>query len=105
MIKDVLCSGKIKDISSVGMAFVFNEEQILVKNSMLKDVQLKLKGKIGRVSGPVVGSRVSSDGTIFVMIFDKTMTAETKDRIHSFIYETLQDEMTKLISAGVQTVT
>ena len=38
-----LCGGRIKDISSVGMAFIFDESQDLNKNTMLNDVQLKLR--------------------------------------------------------------
>lgn len=95
---EILCAGRIKDISSVGMAFVFDEEQDLPKHTMLKDIQLKLRGKIARVSGPVIGSRVTAEGTIHVMLFNKNTDPATKARIHDFMYNTLQDDINKVMS-------
>ena len=91
--------GKIMDISSVGMAFVFKEPVELSARSLLTDIQLKLRGKIARVSGPVIGSRKDGSETIYVLLFDKTTTADTKERIHSFIYTTLQEEINDIMAA------
>ena len=93
MINGGMFSGRIKDISSVGMAFVFNESLPLQKHSVVSDIQLKLRGKIARVSGPVMGARVVPEGTVNVLLFDKKTDFNTRERIHSFIYETLQDEI------------
>jgi len=93
MVQGGLFTGKIRDISSVGMAFIFNEDLVLAKHTVVSDIQLKLKGKIARVSGPVMGSRVIPEGTIHVMVFDKRTDFETRNRIHVFIYETLQEQI------------
>ena len=93
MIKGSLCHGRIRDISSVGMAFSFTEEISLQQNTVVSDIQLKLKGKIARVSGPVVGTRIVDDGAVHVLIFDKRTDANTRSRVHSFIYETLQEQI------------
>lgn len=88
-----LCTGKIKDISSVGMAFVFDDDMSLPKNTMISDIQLKLKGKIARVSGPMIGARVTPEGIVMVLIFDKRTEPVTRTRIHTFIYEALQEQI------------
>ena len=98
-IGEKLCSGRIKDISSVGMAFVLNEEQALAVHSVLSDIQLKLKGKIARVSGPIMGQRVEAGGTVYVLLFDKTVSPDTRSRIHAFMYDTLQEEINKIINS------
>lgn len=96
-IDDRIYSGRIKDISSVGMAFMFEEEVVLNLHSVLSDIQLKLKGKIARVSGPIMGQRVLPQGTVYVMLFDKTVAPDTRGRIHAFIYDTLQEDINRLL--------
>ena len=93
-----LCGGKIRDISSVGMAFVFDAPQALNRNTMLNDIQLKLKGKITRISGPVIGSRETPEGVLFVVLFKQPVDDKTKARIHQFIYETLQDDINMIMN-------
>jgi hypothetical protein len=93
MIHGKLCIGQLRDISSVGMAFLFDEELVLPQHTVLSDIQLKLKGKIARVSGPVMGTRVIPEGTVHVLIFDKRTDQSTRSRIHAFIFETLQEQI------------
>ncbi len=97
-INEKFLSGRIRDISSVGMAFMLDQEQVLQVHSVLSDIQLKLRGKIARVSGPIMGTRVDAGGTTYVLLFDKTTTADTRSRIHSFMYETLQDEIKRIMN-------
>ncbi|MDC7226219.1 MAG: PilZ domain-containing protein [Spirochaetales bacterium] len=94
---DELCSGRIRDISSVGLAFMFDKERVLEKHTMLKDIQLKLRGKIARVSGPVIGERETPEGTIYVILFNQDTDSATRSRIHSFMYETLQEEINRIM--------
>ncbi len=94
-----LCNGKIRDISSVGMAFIFDDDISLSKNTVVSDIQLKLKGKIARVSGPVIGARVIPEGTVYVLIFDKRTDPSTKSRIHTFIHEALQEQIQLKLSS------
>ena len=95
---DKFLSGKIKDISSVGMAFVFDEAQSIPLHTVLPDIQCRLRGKLAKVSGPVMGSRVTADGVVYVMLFDKYTSSDTKDKIHNFIYEALQSELKEIFS-------
>ena len=97
-INEKLVAGRIRDISSVGIAFMFNEEQVIQLRTVLRDIQLKLRGKIARISGPVIGQRVIAEGTIYVLLFDKNTTPDTKNKIHNFIYETLQEEIKQIMN-------
>lgn len=101
-IKDKICKGKLMDISSVGMAFIFNDELSLPQYTMITDIQLKLKGKIIRISGPIIGSRIAPEGMIYVILFDKTTDPATRSKIHSFMYDTLQDEIKKIMTAEIK---
>ena len=100
-IEGVIYNGKIKDISSVGMAIIFNENIVLKKHTLVSDIQLKLKGKIARVSGPVLGTRIVPEGTVHVIIFDRKTDFNTRDRIHNFVYEALQEQIAMKLSAAV----
>ncbi len=93
-VKGKLYDGDVVDISSVGMAITFVREVSLKKNSYLKDIQLKLKGILLRVSAIIVGYReVEGEKTLYVLIFDKNVNLDMKSKLRSFISKTLQSEM------------
>jgi len=92
--KGSLYSGSIVDISSVGMAVNFDNNLDLEKNAYLKDIQLKLRGILLRVSAVVIGHRdVEGDKTIYVLLFDQYVTTQIKSKLRSYINRTLQNEM------------
>ncbi len=93
-VKGKLYDGDVVDISSVGMAITFVRDVPLKKNSYLKDIQLKLKGILLRVSAIIVGYReVEGERTLYVLIFDKNVNLDMKSKLRSFISKTLQSEM------------
>lgn len=94
-----LVSGSIIDISSVGMAVQLDDGTELVKNSYLKDIQLKLRGILLRVSAVVIGHRNSEDEkTLYVLLFDQYVNEQIKSKLRSFINRTLQHEMERKLS-------
>ncbi len=93
-----LRSGMIRDISSVGMAFSTTDDVNIPQHTVLSDMQVKLKGKLARVSGPVIGRRAEGNDIIYVILFDKRTDPATKNRIHSFIFETLQENIDRKIA-------
>ena len=97
-IRGEIAEGRIRDISSVGMAFMFKDDPGLNTHSVVSDIQLKLKGKIARVSGPIMGSRIEDESKVYVLLFDKNTGADMRGRIHSYIYEMLQEEINLKIS-------
>ncbi|MDC7124394.1 MAG: PilZ domain-containing protein [Spirochaetales bacterium] len=92
-----MLEGKVVDISSIGMSFIFNDNVRLAKNTLIKGVQVRLKGRLCRVSGPIVGCSSTPDGLLYVMLFEKTTSYKQKECIYSFIYEVLQDEITEVM--------
>ncbi|MBB6478719.1 PilZ domain-containing protein [Spirochaeta isovalerica] len=93
-INNNLISGHIVDISSVGMAMTLESSVDLEKNTYLKDIQLKLRGILLRVSAVVIGFR-SQEGEkkLYVLLFDQFVTSQIKSRLRSYINRTLQHEM------------
>ncbi len=89
-----LMHGYINDISSVGMAITFEDEKAIKRNSILKDIQIKLKGILIMVSGIVIGFRKEENSrTVYVLIFDKTLTRNMKKKLRMSIHKLLQDDI------------
>lgn len=93
-----LISGRINDISIVGLSCYFNEPVDLLVNTLLKDIQLKLKGTICRANGVIFGKRQQPDNAVlYVLLFNKGFSGDTKHRIHLFIHNTLQSQMERTV--------
>ncbi|MDA3811624.1 MAG: PilZ domain-containing protein [Spirochaetaceae bacterium] len=89
-----LIFGHINDISSVGMAITFDNEITIKKNSLLKAIQINLKGTLIKVNGVVIGSRkVGESKTIYVLIFDSSTSKEVKQKLRLYIHKLLQDDV------------
>ena len=97
-------TGVIRDISVAGMAGTFDTGVRLEPGTHLTDMQLKLKSRLARVSGQIVGRRSQPDGPdVYVILFGSDVPADTKVKLHAFIFETLQVEMDrKMASIPVQ---
>ena len=90
---DKLEDGNILDISSAGIAAVFDNPALeLVKNTLLSDIQLNLMGKRVRVSGVVLGFRDQSENSkrVYVIVFDTRVDGETKGVIRKYVNQKLQ---------------
>ena len=85
--------GTIKDISSAGMAVYFNKSVDLPPRTELSQIQLKLRSRIVMVSGIVVGMREDQGQKMYVVLFNRFISTDAKQRISTFIYRTLQAEM------------
>ncbi len=94
-------AGVIRDISSAGMACVFDARSARFEPSTrFPDIQLKLRGRLCRVTGTVAGRRSSpQDGELYVVLFDKDIDSKTTERLHAFIYGVLQADMDRRIQA------
>ncbi|MBN1646966.1 MAG: PilZ domain-containing protein [Spirochaetales bacterium] len=89
-----LIKGQINDISSVGMSCFFDSRVDPAKGTLFKEVQLILKGKIVRVDAIVMGKReVEGSGFLYVLLFSKKINPGEKQKIHRYIYETLQQNL------------
>jgi hypothetical protein len=86
--------GRIRDISSVGMACVFDEHASFELKTPLNDIQLNLKGLICSISGVVAGIRTENE-PVYLIMFDHKITEATQLKISNFIFKCLQETLAK----------
>ncbi len=91
-----LLRGYIRDISVAGMACHF-ERSVPETGETLEDIQLNLRGAIARVAGAVAGMRSTSEGRLYVIVFAQNDDGDSRHKIQSFVYATLQAQMDRLI--------
>jgi hypothetical protein len=86
-------NGVIKDISVVGISCSFDDDPELVKNTLFKDIQVKLQSNILKVEGIVFGSRMDGTEKIYVILFTQRIDPEVRTRIRKYIQINLQAKM------------
>ena len=85
--------GKLQDISTVGFSCILDPDPAFVKNTVLHDVQLKLRASLVRLEAIVFGTRVQDDRTVYVMLFRQAIQQSSRDKIRNYIQLTLQAEI------------
>ena len=89
-------TGRILDISSVGMAVRLRDGIELPAKSLLRDIQLKLRATLVRVDGVVIGSR-SDDPAIRVILFQFAKGEDrARHKIRQYIHQTLQEAIERV---------
>lgn len=83
-------TGKVIDISAVGMACLFDKYVNLKAHSVLESMQLRLKGSLCMVNGIVMGTRNEHGQLVYIIMFDPKMHADTRSKIRTFIFSTQQ---------------
>jgi hypothetical protein len=85
-------SGSILDISAAGMTFRLDTPTKLKPQTVLEDIQLRLKGTLCRVTGIYIGA---AQGTVggHLLMFGLPMEEEITKKIHRFVFHSLQEEM------------
>lgn len=89
--------GGIRDISVAGLSCVFTPDPDLDKNSLCKNMQIKLQSMILKGEGIVFGSRLEGLMRIYVFIFTQRMYPETKAKIRRYVQTILQEKMDALL--------
>ncbi|MDR2211321.1 MAG: PilZ domain-containing protein [Spirochaetaceae bacterium] len=80
--------GTILDISAAGIAARFDKFDNLPPNSLIREMQLKLRGGLVLTDAVLMGKR---NDNVFIFLFDVTrMNPDHKLTIHRFIKNTLQ---------------
>lgn len=94
--------GTLRDLSAVGMSVVFNEGGTPKPGTLIKDLQLNLKGIRLRLSGVVLGGRENQEeGSIRVILFDpKSLDNEKRTKLRSFVRKILQTRMDALLASA-----
>jgi hypothetical protein len=94
-----MAQGRIRDISSVGMACYFEPDMSLTKGSYLQDMQLRLRGQAVRVSGVVSGLRDEQGLNIHVVMFDPRQGQAFRDKVRRFVHRQLSRSLRSEIDA------
>ena len=86
-------NGQIKDISVVGISCTFDNDPELTKNTLFKDIQVKLQSNILKAEGIVFGSRMDGNAKIYVFLFTQRIDPDVRTRIRKYIQQNLQAKM------------
>ena len=88
--------GKILDISSAGIAAEFEKFTRRSYNSILRSVQLKLRGGLVMTDMILMGQR-SDNKDVYILLFDPKLSTENKLIIHRYIKQCLQKYIDALV--------
>ena len=86
-------NGQIKDISVVGVSCTLDNDPDIVKNTLLKDIQVKLQGSLLKAEGIVFGSRMDGKEKVYVILFTQRIDPDVRTRIRRYIQHNLQNKM------------
>jgi len=86
-------TGNLNDISVVGFSCTFSPDPFFKKNTLLQDIQLKLRGSLLIVEAIVFGTRTDENGTTYVMLFTQHLDQISRQKIRGYIQTALQMEI------------
>lgn len=89
--------GTIQTISSVGMSCTFDNPKIEFKErTVFNEIQLNLKGVLCMIDGQITYIReVKDGGKVYIIMFNDAKYKTFQERVHSFIYKSLQESIEK----------
>jgi len=85
--------GRIKDISVVGISCTLDGSPEIPKNTLLKNIQIKLQTSLLKAEGIVFGSRTEGLETVYVILFTQRIDPDVRVKIRKYIQHTLQSNM------------
>jgi len=86
-------TGNIRDISVVGFSCTFLTDPELTKNSLIKDIQIKLQTILIKAEAIVFGSRMEQNMKVYVMLFTQKTSPEAQAKIRKYVQHNLQSKM------------
>jgi hypothetical protein len=92
-INGTFINGVIKDISVVGLSCAFQPDPELSKNTLFKDVQVKLQSALLKAEGIIVGSRIDGPTKTYVLLFTQRVDPEVRMKIRKYIQHNLQNKL------------
>ena len=85
--------GVVKDISVVGFSCSLENNPELPKNTLQKDIQMRLQSMLLNVEAVVFGSRTEETGKTYVFIFTQRVDSDVRIKIRKYIQQNLQSKM------------
>ena len=92
-LQGMFVNGQIKDISVVGISCTLDGDPDIAKNTLFKDIQVKLQSNILKVEGIVFGSRMDGKEKVYVILFTQRIDPDVRTRIRKYIQQNLQGKM------------
>ncbi len=83
-------SGQIKDISVVGFSCEFPSNPGLKKNTLISDIQLKLRGALLSANAIVFGTREQEGLFAYVFLFTPPLFGDSRTKIRKYVQTALQ---------------
>ena len=88
-------TGTLRDMSVVGFSCVLDPDPEFQKNTVLHDIQLRLRGTLVHTEAIVFGKR-EEERTTYVMLFTPRMEPLTRQKIRAYIQAALQFEIERI---------
>jgi len=86
-------NGAIKDISVVGFSCNFEEDPALTKNTLYKDIQIRLHTMLIKAEAIVFGSRDENGKKVYVLLFSQRTDPEVSVKVRKYVRQNLQHKM------------
>ena len=86
-------NGVIRDISVVGISCMLEGNPEIPKNTLFKNIQIRLQTNLLKVEGILFGTRVEGEETIYVILFTQRVEPDVRTKIRTHIQRTLQQKM------------
>ena len=91
--KGEFINGVIKDISVVGFSCIFEKEADLRKNTLFKDIQIRLQSMLLKVEAIAFGARMDGNEKNYVLLFTQRVDPDIRIKIRKYIQMNLQNKM------------
>ena len=92
-VNGMFVNGQIKDISVVGISCTLEGNPDIVKNTLFKDIQIKLQSSLLKVEGIIFGSRMDGKEKVYVLLFTQRIDPDVRTRVRKFIQQNLQSKI------------
>ncbi|MDR1948934.1 MAG: PilZ domain-containing protein [Spirochaetaceae bacterium] len=89
--------GVVKDISVAGLSCAFDTDPRFEKNTLCKDIQIRLQSTILKTEGIIFGSRMDGLAKIYVLLFTQRIDPDARTKIRKYIQALLQSRMDALL--------
>jgi len=86
-------SGRIRDISVVGFSCVFSPDPGFAKNTLVSDIQLRMRGALLSVNAIVFGTREQDGYPSYVFLFSPPLFGDARTKIRRYIQVALQTDI------------
>jgi len=86
-------NGQIKDISVVGMSCTLENNPDISKNTLFKDIQVKLQTSLMKVEAILFGTRTEGYEKIYVLLFTQRIDPDVRIKIRKYIQHSFQSKM------------